>query len=156
MKLRIQLSDVDRKRFDAPDWLDLDLDHVTFREAVELQRGIRIGRELVAFDSPSEWRRAFVGREVIGDDGEPVRMPVVDDEGEPVLDEDDKPQTVVKRVSDYGAVLVAVWLALPRAGIEVSLSDLADADPDRIRWTVDLDDQGGESGKDASAPVTTS
>lgn len=157
MKIQLRLSDVDRKRFDAPESLELDPATVSFREVIAMQKGFDVEGELIAFDSANEWRAAWYGRPVLGEDGEPVMVPVVDDEDEPVLDDDGKPKLAERRVGDWGAVLVAVWLALRRAGITRPLAEVADCDPERIGVSVvpdDTDESG--PGKGDSGPATIS
>jgi hypothetical protein len=159
VKLKLQLSDVDRKRFDVPDWLELDLATVSFREVIAMQKGFTVESELIAFDSAQEWRIAWLGRPVLDAAGQPVMEDLLDEEtGEPVIDEETKePVRVAKRISDYGAALVAIWLALRRAGIAMPLTEVADCDPERLTWDgVPDDTDEPEPGKDESGPETTS
>lgn len=160
MKLQLRLSDVDRKRYGCPEWMDIDLETVSFREVIAMQKGFLVEGELVAFDTAGAWRQAWVGRPVLGDDGQPVKEDLLDPQtGEPVLDEETgQPQQVVKTVGDWGAALVGVWLALRRAGAKVALDDVADCDPERVEIRAAPDDPGvdREPGKDGSDPETTS
>ena len=158
MKLKVLLSDVDRKRLDVPEVMDLDPATVSFREVVAMQRGFVVEGELIAYDSPDDWRAAWVGRPVIGRDGQPVMEDQLDEEtGEPVLDEAGERVRVAKRVGDWGAALIAVWLAARRTKPDVLFADVADCDPERTHLRLvpdDSDDVG--PGKDQSAAETTS
>jgi hypothetical protein len=158
VKLKILLSDVDSKRLDLPDELDLDPATVSFREVVALQRGWTVEGELIAYDSPDEWRAAWLGRPAVGRDGQPVMEDQIDpDTGEPVYDEAGDPVRVAKRVGDWGAALVAVWLAARRARREVAFADVADCDPERTHLSLvpdESDDVG--PGKGQGTAETTS
>lgn len=60
--------------------------------------------------------------------------------------------------SQLAATLVMVWMALRRAGVKVSLSEL-DFDSDSLGWEMvpdPYDEQPDAEGKDESAPETTS
>lgn len=154
MKIRVRLSDADRQRFECDEWLEFDWT-LTFAEAIPLQDGVSVGGAMVGFDTPSDWRMALVGRPVIGPDGEPAMRDVIDDEGNPVLDDAGQPVRVIKRKTDFGAALVAAWVALRRAGKDVSLVDVSTCDLGmRLDFVPDPDET--ESGKDQSAPETTS
>jgi hypothetical protein len=158
MKLRLRLSDVDVKRFDVDEPPVLDLDTVSFREVVAMQRGLDVEGETVAFDSAQHWRVALFGRPVLGEDGNPVMVDLLDDDGKPVLDDDGKPVRLPRRLTDWGAVLVGVWLALRRAGKTMPLADVADCDAERARFELVDDDADldREPGKDESVHETTS
>lgn len=158
MKFKLHLSDVDTKRFDLDEPPVLDLDTVSFREVVAMQIGFDIEGASVAFDSAQHWRAAFFGRPVLDEAGEPVMRDLVDDDGAPVLDDAGQPVRLPRRLTDWGAALVGVWLALRRAGKTVALADVADCDPERARFElVDSDDDlDREPGKPESDPATTS
>lgn len=157
MKVRLRLSDVDRKRFDCPEWLELDPMKVSFREVIAMQRGFDVDGEVVAFDSGIDWRLAWLGRPVLDKNGEPVMVDALDEDGQPLLDDNGERVRIAKRVNDYGAALVGIWLALRRAGITLPLGDVADCDPERMALEI-APDEGDETdpGKGESDPATTS
>lgn len=57
--LHIRLSDEDRERLGCPEWLDIDLNSVTAREAAVMQRGFDLDGEKAAFPTPGAWRVAL-------------------------------------------------------------------------------------------------
>lgn len=107
---RFRLSDADRKRLGVGDeWLDLDVFSVSAWEAALMQRGFTREGVTVSFDHPRAWRQALVGKSADG-----------------------------PRRPDWGAELMAVWLLLRRAGIDVPMAEL-DYDADGMSWDLVLD-----------------
>lgn len=157
MKFRLRLGEDDGKRYDCPDWIDLDLLSVSVREAIVLQNGADIDGVLIAYDSPAHWRKDMFGIPVLGADGQPVMQDVLDENNEPKLDSDGQPLRQEKRKVSMNAVYVGVWLALRRAGAKVTLADL-DVDFDALEWEFvpDEDEASEEPGKAESDPETTS
>lgn len=91
----VRLSDEDRKRFDCPEVMPIDLQAVTNREAIELAK--------LGYATPRLWQRALEVTPIIDDDGNRVpggyRM-------------------------DYLAWTGVVWVALRRSGVNVPLGEL--------------------------------
>ena len=91
----VRLSDEDRKRFDCPEVMPIDLQAVTNREAIELAK--------LGYATPRLWQRAL--------------------EVAPILDEDGNPVPGGYRM-DYLAWTGVVWVALRRCDIHVPLATL--------------------------------
>lgn len=136
---RIRLSEKDRKRFGCPEWLTVDVDSMTAREAaiIQTEGGIapdEISDELIGqpvFDNGAPvFQRDIVTGEVIRDDGIPRQ----------------------KRRYNFNAWLALVWLALRRNGIQVPYAEM-DFD---LSLDVEPVKSADELGKDAGTPSSAS
>ena len=154
MKIAIRFADADRARLGCQEWLPLDFATISGREAAVIQRGFDLEGEWVAFRDPQAWLDAFVGTVVTVEQGKPVTRDVVDEHG--------ATQKVPVRMPNWGAEIIAGWLALRRAGVRVSLGDL-DFQLDGLDLRAESDDgepddePEADQGKDhGSTPPTTS
>lgn len=63
MIIKVQLSEKDRERLGAPEWLPVDPNAVSWKESVVLQKGIEVDvdgvKVVFAYDSPDAWRAAL-------------------------------------------------------------------------------------------------
>lgn len=148
MRIKIRLSEDDRKRLDCPEELTADTDRVSMVEAITLQKGVELAPGVVvAYDTPGVWRMALAGRELHLPDGTVVMK-------EPQDGEEPEP----RRVGDFAAELVLVWLALRQTtGRKVELAGL-EYEVGSVDWEVETEDPAdpGTPGKEPSTPETTS
>lgn len=148
MRIKIRLSKEDTARLDCPDQLTVDTDTVSMVEAITLQKGVELEPGvIIAYDTPVVWRVALGGRDLHGPDGALVMAAAEDGKApEP------------RKVMDFQAELVMVWLALRQTtGRKVDLATL-EYDSAALDWEVEPDDPAdpGTVGKDPSIPETTS
>lgn len=128
--MRLQLSEADRERLGAPEWLDWPPKGLFQIEAEVLQQTFGV--------DPEDYHVWGMGK------------PILDEDGNEVLDEDGKP----KRSRPAASARFSVWQALRRAGVKV---DIDAVDFDRRGLTLDESEPEVEEGKDAeSTPTPTS
>lgn len=142
--MRIRLADEDRQRLGLDDeWIVFSLDRLMQVEAEALDDA--------GYD-PEDFLEDLRGYPVLRD-GQPVMVPLLDDSGEPAVDDDGQPKLVEKRRRRPRSTRAMVWLALRRAGVTVPLVDL-DFDRGGIEYAQDED--GTPEGKDDEAPASES
>jgi hypothetical protein len=110
--LRFKLSEEDRERLGLPEWVDFDFDKLLMTEAEALES---------AGYNTDEFLDDLRGYEVYDKQGNPVMVPVVDDDG-PVL-EDGKPKMVPKIRFPIRMHKAAVWIGARRVGCTVPYRD---------------------------------
>lgn len=62
MKIRVRLTPEDQKRYECPEWMELDPFSLTATEAFVLQAGFTREGVTMGFDSPAAWREALNGQ----------------------------------------------------------------------------------------------
>lgn len=130
----IEISPEDREKYGAPERIPYNGGRWGLKQvdAMEQQVGWTtedLGNEL--------------GRKLKNPDGSFVLVDELDDDGEPVLDEDGKPNQVpVERVRPL-AIAVIVWLSLWGAGVKVAWNDF---DVSQVGVSIHREDEE-ESGK---------
>jgi hypothetical protein len=139
--VRIYLSDADRERYGAPEFLPFKASF-GLREAAAMKVATKWSVELLL----DAWQK----RPALDMRGEVITRPVLDEAGQPVLDEAGVPRVEPVMEGNPEAMAVLVWLALRRAGIRVPFDDDFDIDT-QVRVVPDEDDEL-EAGK---APETT-
>lgn len=108
--MRIRLSDEDRDRLGIKDeWITFALDRMMIDDAEEMDDA--------GYD-PDEFAEDLTGH-VVFRDGQPVMVPEVGVDGQPVLDGDGQPQLTEKRKRPARAMRAVVWLAARNVGVDV-------------------------------------
>lgn len=59
MRIRVRLTPEDQKRYECPEWMELDPFSLTATEAFVLQAGFTREGVTMGFDSPAAWREAL-------------------------------------------------------------------------------------------------
>lgn len=109
--IKVHLGDADRERYGCDDWLPVDAQSVSIREAITLQG--------LGFATPNNWRLGLAGEPAKRKDGSTYRQPG----------------------KDYlPALLGLVWLALNRNGHQVGIDDL-DFNYDDAQFDGDEDEE---------------
>lgn len=124
-----RLSDEDRERLGIKDeWISFDPSRLMFSEAEALEDS--------GYDT-DQLLEDLRGYEVVDKTGSPVMVPVIDDDGNPALNEDGTPQRVPKMRFPTRGIRAAIWLAARRAGCDVPFSEF-DIDMAGVRFELEL------------------
>lgn len=141
--MRIRLAEEDRERLGlGEDWLVFTLDRLMQAEAEALDDA--------GYD-PEDFIEDLRGYPIMRD-GQPVMVPLLDNSGQPAV-EDGAPKLIEKKRRPPRATRAMVWLALRRAGVTVPIVGL-DFDRGGIEYAPDEDET--PEGKDDEAPASGS
>lgn len=111
--MRYRFSDADRERLGmTEEWVEFDVGQLMLDEAVALEES---GYDVDEF--LDDIRGYPVSRK-----GKPVMVDVLDDDGQPVI-EDGKPKKIQKRRVPLKAMGAAMWIAARRVGSTVAFED---------------------------------
>ena len=135
----ICLSATDRERYGCPEWIELAFDRLSAREAATLQRETGL--------TPTEIVGALQPRVEVRDGGRWVAIDLKDGESAP---------EGARVVTDYDAWAGVIWVALRRAGCDVTFDQASDFDVFGFTSRSDVVSDQGKGGVDQSTPATTS
>lgn len=139
------MSEADRKALGVEhEWLTFDSARLMMTDAEALEAG---GYDVDEFLEDLRGRPAMRA-------GEPVMVPVVDDAGDPVL-EDGRPKLTQQFKRPVRAIRAAAWLALRAAGAKVPYADF-DCDLIAMDYGTGEEDEPGKDQPDTTDPPSAS